>query len=67
MASGALEDATVPAGHDDILAELERMSAGQDVDRELARMKAELPAASGPAAVEAPERSKGPSDPEATS
>ncbi|MFD0374968.1 PspA/IM30 family protein [Streptomyces sp. NPDC127112] len=66
MASGALEDATVPAGHDDIQAELERMSAGQDVERELARMKAELPAA-GPAAVEAPEPPKGPADPEATS
>ncbi|NXY93611.1 PspA/IM30 family protein [Streptomyces sp. BR123] len=69
MASGALEDATVPAGRDDIQAELDRMSAGQDVEGELARMKAELPAAaaSGPAAVEGPPRSKGPPDPEATS
>ncbi|MGW0749110.1 PspA/IM30 family protein [Streptomyces sp. NPDC002587] len=66
MASGALEDATVPAGRDDIQAELERMSAGEDVERELTRMKAELPAASTPA-VEAPERSKGPADPEVTS
>ncbi|MEU2237203.1 PspA/IM30 family protein [Streptomyces vietnamensis] len=52
MASGALEDATLPAGRDDIQAELERMSAGQDVEAELARMKAALPATDSPAALE---------------
>ncbi|MHA4816842.1 PspA/IM30 family protein [Streptomyces aculeolatus] len=47
IASGALEDATQPAGEDDIHAELERVSADQDVEIELARMKAQLPAGSG--------------------
>ncbi|WP_269857106.1 PspA/IM30 family protein [Streptomyces sp. RPT161] len=51
LASGALEDATVPAGRDDIQAELEAATAGHDVDAELARLKAELPAASAPPAL----------------
>ncbi|MFE1228526.1 PspA/IM30 family protein [Streptomyces sp. NPDC058745] len=55
IASGALDDATLPAGRDDIQAELERVSAGSDVETELARMKAALPASTGPAAVEGPE------------
>jgi len=55
MASGALEDATLPAGRDDIQAELQRVTAGQDVEIELAGMKAQLTAASGPEAVEAAE------------
>jgi phage shock protein A len=50
--SGALEDATLPAGRDDIQAELETAIADQDVDAELARVKAELPASSSPRAVE---------------
>jgi phage shock protein A len=50
--SGALDDATLPAGRDDIQAELEAATADQDVDRELARMKAELPASAAPPAVE---------------
>ncbi|MGW6394869.1 PspA/IM30 family protein [Streptomyces sp. NPDC055103] len=52
IASGALDDATLPAGRDDIQAELERVTAGSDVETELARMKAALPASTGPAAVE---------------
>ena len=67
LASGALEDATQPAGRDDIQAELERVTAGSDVDKELARMKAQLPASATPAAVEGPEASKSPPDQEATS
>jgi phage shock protein A len=67
IASGALEDATLPAGQDDIQAELERVSAGSDVEVELARMKAQLPAASAPAVVEGSDAPKGPPDPEATS
>ncbi|MFH9728410.1 PspA/IM30 family protein [Streptomyces sp. NPDC017254] len=55
LASGALDDATLPAGRDDIQAELERVTAGSDVETELARMKAQLPASTGPAAVEGPE------------
>ncbi|MFF7319877.1 PspA/IM30 family protein [Streptomyces albogriseolus] len=66
IASGALEDATLPAGRDDIQAELERVSAGQDVEIELARMKAQLPAASTAAAVEGPQAPKNPPDQEAT-
>lgn len=46
--SGALEDATLPAGRDAIQDELAHMSADQDVEIELARMKAQLPAAPGP-------------------
>ncbi|MGA5421668.1 PspA/IM30 family protein [Streptomyces lavendulocolor] len=55
IASGALDDATLPAGRDDIQAELERVTADQDVELELARMKAQLPAGSAPQAVEAGE------------
>jgi phage shock protein A len=50
MASGALED-MVSGPHDDIQAELDRMGAGQGVDRELARMKAEI-ASSAPRQLE---------------
>ncbi|MFF4567326.1 PspA/IM30 family protein [Streptomyces sp. NPDC001435] len=45
IASGALEDATLPAGRDDIQTELDKASAAGDIELELARMKAELPAA----------------------
>lgn len=53
IASGALEDASLPAGRDDIQAELDALSADRDVDAELARMKAALPSSpgSGPAAL----------------
>nr|WSX48738.1 PspA/IM30 family protein [Streptomyces sp. NBC_00974] len=56
IASGALDDASLPAGRDDIQAELERVTAGSDVETELARMKAQLPATSTPSAVEGPDR-----------
>ncbi|MFC4493743.1 PspA/IM30 family protein [Streptomyces ovatisporus] len=66
LASGALEDATLPAGRDDIQAELESVTTGQDVESELARMKARLPASPAHPAVE---RGTGqpPPDQEATS
>ncbi|MFF8395253.1 PspA/IM30 family protein [Streptomyces sp. NPDC016172] len=67
LASGALEDATLPAGRDDIQAELERVTAGQDVDRELARMKAQLPASATPSALEDKSAERGPLDQEGTS
>jgi phage shock protein A len=58
LASGALEDATLSAGRDDIQDELEATTAGQDVESELARMKAQL-ASSPQAAVEGGEPVKG--------
>ncbi|WP_314245409.1 PspA/IM30 family protein [Streptomyces kutzneri] len=67
IASGVLEDATLPAGRDDVQAELERVTAGQDVETELARMKAQLPGSAAPAAVEGADPRKGPSDQEAKS
>ncbi len=67
LASGALEDATLPAGRDDIQAELERVTADQDVDKELARMKAQLPVSAAPPAVEGRSAEQGPPDQEATS
>ncbi|WP_328690363.1 PspA/IM30 family protein [Streptomyces phaeochromogenes] len=45
IASGALEDATLPAGRDGIQAELDKASAAGDVELEIARMKAQLTAA----------------------
>jgi len=66
IASGALEDATLPAGRDDIQAELDAATTDQDVELELERMKAQLPTASTPAAVEGGKPPKGASD-EATS
>ena len=53
IASGALED-PISGGKDDITAELERVSSGNDVDLELARMKAQIGAGSAaPAQIEA--------------
>ena len=66
IASGALEDATLPAGRDDIQAELESTTSRQDVEDQLARMKAELPASSAPRAVEGPESRKSRPDQEGT-
>ncbi|MGP3970367.1 PspA/IM30 family protein [Streptomyces sp. 6N223] len=43
LASGALEDATLPPGRDEIQAELEAVSTRGEVERELERMKAQLP------------------------
>src|SRR6266404_81981 len=54
LASGALEDATLPGGRDDVQSQLDALTAGADVDGELARMKAQLPAPAGPPAVEGP-------------
>ncbi|ALV33168.1 PspA/IM30 family protein [Streptomyces sp. CdTB01] len=45
IASGALEDATLPAGRDDIQAQLDAVTGDKDVELELARMKAQLTAA----------------------
>ncbi len=42
IASGALSDPISGGGKDDITAELERMSAGSNVEGELAKMKAQL-------------------------
>ena len=55
LASGALEDATVPGGRDDLQSQLDALTAGHDVDDELARLKAQLPASAPPAAIEGPE------------
>src|SRR5881397_334017 len=45
IASGALDDASTPLGkQDDIQRELDSMSAGSDVDAELAKLKGQLPA-----------------------
>jgi phage shock protein A len=52
MASGALQDATVPGGRDDLQSQLDALTAGHDVDDELARMKAQLPAPAPPPAIE---------------
>ena len=53
-ASGALEDATLPGGRDDVQSQLDALTAGHDVDGELAPMKAQLPASAAPPAVEGP-------------
>jgi phage shock protein A len=53
IASGALDDASQPlGGRDDIQRELDSMSAGSDVELELAKLKGELPAGQAPAAIE---------------
>jgi phage shock protein A len=54
LASGALQDATVPGGRDDIQSQLDALTAGHDVEGELTRMKAQLPAPATPLAVEGP-------------
>lgn len=51
LASGALEDATLPAGHDDLQAQLDGITAGGDIDEQLARMKRQLHAAPAPPAL----------------
>lgn len=59
QASGALEDASLPAGTDDVQAQLDELTTGREVDDELARMKAQLPASSSPPpAVEGPASSQ---------
>ncbi|MGW7045601.1 hypothetical protein ACWGDT_23490 [Streptomyces avermitilis] len=64
---GALEDATLPTGRDDIQAELERVSIGSDVDKELALMKAQLPVSAAPPAVEGGGTRQTPPEQETTS
>ena len=54
LASGALEDATMPGGRDDLQSHLEALTAGHDAGGELARMKAQLPAPAAPQAIEGP-------------
>jgi len=54
LASGALQDATLPGGRDDLQSKLDAPTAGHDVDGELTRMKAQLPASAAPPAVEEP-------------
>ncbi|MGH3192334.1 MAG: PspA/IM30 family protein [Streptosporangiaceae bacterium] len=54
MASGALQDATVPGGRDELQSQLDALTAGHDVDDQLARMKAQLPAPGPPQAIEGP-------------
>jgi phage shock protein A len=44
MASGALDDAVGGSQRDDIQNELDMMSAGSDVERELSRLKGEITA-----------------------
>jgi phage shock protein A len=44
LASGALDDATVQGGGDDIQRELDQVSSSSDVELELAKLKGELPA-----------------------
>jgi phage shock protein A len=53
MASGVLEDATLPGGRDDIQAELDRMSAGTDVELELAKLKGQITTGEPAPAIEA--------------
>jgi phage shock protein A len=56
VASGALpDDAALPGGRDDVQSQLDALTAGHDVDDELARMKAELSGSAPPPAIEGPE------------
>ena len=64
LASGALPDTTVPGERDDVQSQLDALTAGHDVDDELARMKAQLPASAAPPAVEGP--GTAPADPPAS-
>jgi phage shock protein A len=52
LASGALDDAAAGGPRDDIQAELDRLSASSDVERELAAIKGALPAGGAPRAIE---------------
>jgi phage shock protein A len=53
LASGALDDVTAGpgSGGDDIQRELDSLSAGSDVELELAKLKSALPAGDAPAAI----------------
>jgi phage shock protein A len=52
IASGALED-QVSGGKDDITRELESLSAGADVDAQLAQMKSQIGGTTAPAQIDA--------------
>ncbi len=54
LASGALRDATLPGGRDDVQSQLDALTAGHDVDGELARVRAQLPASAAPPARQGP-------------
>lgn len=61
VSSGALEDATALPGRgagDDIQRQLDAMSAGSDVDRELARLKGEISGGAAPKAIGSGEAGK---------
>ena len=45
----------MPGGRDDLQSQLDALTAGHDVDDELARMKAQLSASAPPEAIEGPE------------
>lgn len=51
LASGALDDASRPAGRDDLQQALEAARGGSDLDRELAVLKAQVVTGSAPAAL----------------
>jgi phage shock protein A len=53
IASGALEDATLPAGRDDIQAQLDAAAEGHDIEADLARMKAQLTTSAAPPSLDA--------------
>ncbi|MBF8189086.1 PspA/IM30 family protein [Nonomuraea sp. K274] len=53
IASGALEDATLPAGRDDLQVQLDGLTSGRDVDEELARLRRQLDARPAPPALPA--------------
>ncbi|GLW99011.1 PspA/IM30 family protein [Microtetraspora sp. NBRC 16547] len=53
LASGVLEDATLPAGRDDLQTQLAGISAEGDIDEQIARMKRQLEAAPAPSASSA--------------
>jgi phage shock protein A len=66
IASGALDDASTPLGkQDDIQRELDSMSAGSDVELELAKLKGELPAGQAPAAIEGADQQAAQAEPAA--
>jgi phage shock protein A len=52
VASGALQDATLPVAYDDLQSQLDAITTGGDVDTELARIKGEIAAAPGTPALD---------------
>ena len=62
MASGALEDATAPVAHDELQGQLDAITAGGDVEAELAAMKARRAGGTG-ASGPSPALDPGPAEP----